>query len=106
MHRKIVFALLDGAGILLALLAAVVLLAPRLINTAAVKERALTLLERETGRASAVHRAGKSLGEWIHRVVQRETAGRVAEPGDLLHAEGGPYSDRAVASTLQWSTTA
>jgi len=48
-HRKIILALGGGAGILLALLATLLLLAPRLINTAAVKDRALALLERETG---------------------------------------------------------
>ncbi|MGZ8463193.1 MAG: hypothetical protein ACXWWT_10160, partial [Candidatus Deferrimicrobiaceae bacterium] len=48
-HRKILPALLAGAGFLLALLAVLVLLAPRLINTAAFKERSLGLIERETG---------------------------------------------------------
>jgi len=60
---------------------------------------------RQVGRGNAVHRAGQSLGEWIHRVVQREAAGRVAEPGVFLQAEGGPCPDRAVAATLQRSKT-
>jgi len=48
-HRKILLALFAGAGLLLALLAALFFLAPRLINTVAIKERSLALLERETG---------------------------------------------------------
>ena len=63
-------------------------------------------MARQVGRWNAVHRAGQSLGERIHRVVQREAAGRTAEPGDLLHDERGPCPDRAVAATLQRSTTA
>jgi hypothetical protein len=47
--RKILPAVLAGAGLLIALLAALFLLAPRLINMVAVKERALALLERKTG---------------------------------------------------------
>jgi len=50
--------------------------------------------------------ARQPLGEWIHRVIQREVAGRAAEPGAFLHAEGGPCPDRAVAATLQRSKTA
>jgi hypothetical protein len=61
MHRKIVLALLAGAGVLLALLAALFLLAPWLINTAAIKERALALLERETGVRLSYARAEVAL---------------------------------------------
>src|SRR5512139_120740 len=48
-HGKILLLFLAGAGFLLAILMALVLLGPRLINTTAIKERALALLERETG---------------------------------------------------------
>jgi len=55
-QRKFLLALLAIAGFLLALLAVLFLLAPRLINTVAIKERFLVLLERETGvRMSYVH---------------------------------------------------
>src|SRR5512139_2288292 len=55
-YRKILLATFAGAGFLLVLLAALVLLVPRLVNTAAIKERALALLERETGfRLSYAH---------------------------------------------------
>lgn len=61
---------------------------------------------RETWRGNAICSAGQSLGERIHQVIQREAAGRAAEPGDFLHAEGGPYPDRAVEAALQWSKAA
>ncbi|HEX9205451.1 MAG TPA: AsmA-like C-terminal domain-containing protein [Candidatus Deferrimicrobiaceae bacterium] len=60
-HRKILLALLAGAGLLLALLVALFLLAPRLINTVAIKERALALLERETGVRLSYARADVTL---------------------------------------------
>ena len=46
---KILLFLLAGAGILVALLAALVFLGPRLLNTKAVRELALAELERRTG---------------------------------------------------------
>jgi len=55
-QRKFLRALFAIAGFLLALLAVLFLLAPRLINTVAIKERLLALLEREAGvRMSYVH---------------------------------------------------
>src|SRR5512139_341025 len=56
-HRKILLALLAGAGLLVALLVALFLVAPRLINAVAIKERALALLERETGVRLSYDRA-------------------------------------------------
>ena len=46
---KIILFLLAGAGILVALLAALVFLGPRLLNTKAVRDLALAELERRTG---------------------------------------------------------
>jgi len=60
-HRKILLALFAGAGFLLALLAVLFLLAPRLINTVAIKERLLALLERETGVRLSYARAEVAL---------------------------------------------
>jgi AsmA-like C-terminal region/AsmA family len=60
-HRKILLALLAGAGFLLTLLTALLLLAPRLINTVTFKERVLTLLERETGVRLSFARAEVTL---------------------------------------------
>jgi hypothetical protein len=46
------------------------------------------------GRHQAiVYRAGKSMGERILRIVQRETAGRVFEWGDFLFAQGSQSGD-------------
>ncbi|MBE0605387.1 MAG: hypothetical protein IH610_03775, partial [Deltaproteobacteria bacterium] len=47
--RHLSTVLLAGAGILLALLAALVLLGPRLLNTKAVRDLAMAALERRTG---------------------------------------------------------
>jgi len=60
-HRKILLALFAVAGFLLALLAALLLLAPRLVNTVAIKERLLALLARETGVRMSYIRAEASL---------------------------------------------
>ncbi len=38
-----------------------------------------------------------SLGEWLHRVVQREAPGRVPEPGAVGHPLGGPGVDSPLA---------
>jgi hypothetical protein len=51
----------------------------------------------EGGNTNAIHRAGQSLGERVLRELQWKVAGRVLEWGDLLLAEGGTDSDRAMA---------
>jgi hypothetical protein len=58
-------------------------------------------LAREGRREDAVHRAGLALGERVHRELQREAAGRVAQRRDLHDAAGGAGADRAVAEPLQ-----
>ncbi|HEX9190895.1 MAG TPA: AsmA-like C-terminal domain-containing protein [Candidatus Deferrimicrobiaceae bacterium] len=94
MHRKIIYALAGGAGILLALLAALFLLAPRLINTAAIKDRALALLERETGVRLSYARAEitlfprprvavRGVGLEIPGVAQGTAAALEADPAIL-----------------------
>jgi hypothetical protein len=60
-QRKFLLALFAIAGFLLALLAVLFLLAPRLINTVAIKERLLALLARETGVRMSYVRAEASL---------------------------------------------
>ena len=30
-----------------------------------------------------IHRAGKSLGEWSYRIIQRKTEGRASQQGDI-----------------------
>src|SRR5665648_875973 len=44
-----------------------------------------------------VHRTRLTLGERLHRIVQRQAARRTAERRALLHAEGGADPDPAVA---------
>jgi hypothetical protein len=48
-RSKVLFPILAGVGLLLALTGAAILLAPRLVNTEAFREFALTRLERATG---------------------------------------------------------
>ena len=43
-------------------------------------------IAEETWGNDTVHRTGEPLGERVKRVVQREASGRIAHPGDLLHA--------------------
>jgi hypothetical protein len=50
---------------------------------------------------NVVHRAWEPLGEWLHRVLQWETAGRAAEPGDLHDFGGGQGADWMVAEGVQ-----
>ena len=54
----------------------------------------------EGGHGDAVHRTGEPLGERLLRKFQRKVARRVPERRDFLFAEGGPGSDREMASGL------
>lgn len=58
------------------------------------------------GSPDAVHRAGKSLGERLCGVLQREAAGRAVGEGDLLHAQGGPGTRGAMEEAVQSGSTA
>lgn len=49
----------------------------------------------------ALYRARKSLGERLHRVIQREVPGRVPEPGGAGHAAGGEGADCLLAEGVQ-----
>lgn len=46
------------------------------------------------------------MGERLHRELQRETAGRISEWGDLLLAAGGADPDRELEETLQRGSAA
>jgi hypothetical protein len=52
-------------------------------------------------RHDAVHRARQPVGERLQRIVQRQAAGRVADPGDLLFAEGRRGADCALVAARQ-----
>ena len=41
------------------------------------------------------------MGERLRGELQREVPRRAAQPRDLLHAEGGPNTDRDVAQGVQ-----
>src|SRR5215204_776484 len=56
------------------------------------------------GNEEPLHRAGLALGEWILRVLQRKTQGRVPQWRDLLQLEGGPNHHRKLAKSLQHQT--
>jgi len=45
------------------------------------------------------------MGERLRRELQREVPRRVAQPGDLLHAEGDTNTDRDVAQEVQHDPT-
>ena len=55
----------------------------------------------EVGSRDVVHRAGKSVGERLHRKLQRKTQGRTPQRGDFHDAEGGTGVDGALASGIQ-----
>src|SRR3954471_3269053 len=54
------------------------------------------------GNEEPLHRAGLALGEWLLRVLQRKTQGRVPQWRDLLQLEGGPNHHRKLAQSLQY----
>ena len=56
------------------------------------------------GARDRFHRAWFTLGEWIHRELQRAAARRTPEWGDLLHPQRGPGSHRSLAAPLQCRT--
>ena len=58
------------------------------------------------GGEDAFYRAGESVGERVHRVVQREIQGRVSGPGDSRHGSGGEGLDSAVEAVLQRGASA
>src|SRR5215203_4426402 len=53
------------------------------------------------GNEEPLHRAGLALGEWLLRVLQRKTQGRVPQWRNLLQLEGGPNHHRKLAQSLQ-----
>ena len=52
----------------------------------------------EVGGRDIVHRAGESVGERLHRKLQRQTQGRTPQRGDLHNAKGGKGVDGGLAS--------
>src|SRR3954454_7029943 len=54
------------------------------------------------GNEEPLHRAGLALGEWLLRVLQRKTQGRVPQWRDLLQLEGGANHHRKLAQSLQY----
>ena len=61
-------------------------------------------MDHRSGSPDRFHRAWFTLGEWIHRELQRAAARRTPEWGDLLHPQRGPGSHRSLAAPLQCRT--
>jgi hypothetical protein len=58
-------------------------------HTVRVYGRAGTGMARAAWCQDALHRAGQSVGEQIHRIVQRQTQRRASERRDLRYDIGG-----------------
>src|SRR5215216_5669027 len=58
-------------------------------------------MDGRLGNEEPLHRAGLALGEWLLRVLQRKTQGRVPQWRNLLQLEGGPNHHRKLAQSLQ-----
>ena len=58
-------------------------------------------MDRRRRSQDRLHRAGKSVGEWLLRKLQRKAARRTAQRRNLLHIEGGTDRDRKLAAALQ-----
>ncbi len=88
--KKSVVFLLWGAGVLLALLVAAAIVAPRLVNTDGVKRRVLAEVERRTGARISYERAEVSVFPRL-RVVARgvafEMAGRAEGKAAIIRAD-------------------
>ncbi len=69
--------------------------------------RMLTIVDEYTRECSdVVHRAGQSVGERMHRVVQRQAARRAPGWRDLLHADRSTGAHRTVAQRIQLEAAA
>ena len=63
-------------------------------------------LVRNARSKDALHRARQPLGEWLLRILQRQTARRMPQRGNLLQPEGSHCRHRAMAQALQHDPTA
>ncbi len=55
----------------------------------------------EPWREDIIHRAGKSPGERVYRVIQWKAEGRVSQSGDILHAHRSKNTDCEMDTGLQ-----
>ena len=67
---------------------------------------AVAPMDRRRWREDCLHRARKSVGEWLLRKLQRQAARRTAQRRNLLHPERSADHDRSLAASLQHGPSA